>query len=87
MQVSSSLSSSDADDGCQLKVQASKCWILYWGPSQVYSCQRKFSLLRRGEYSYDIELNTSANMFYLLKHFLLLNLVSLKTSCNNLNSL
>jgi hypothetical protein len=31
-----------------------------------------------------IELNASANMFYLLKHFLLLNLVIFKLKCNNL---
>jgi hypothetical protein len=31
-----------------------------------------------------IELNASANMFYLLKHFLLLNLVIFKIKCNNL---
>jgi hypothetical protein len=29
MQVSSSLSSDDVDDGCQWEDQASKCWILY----------------------------------------------------------
>jgi hypothetical protein len=31
-----------------------------------------------------IELNTSINMFYLLKHLLLLNLVIFKLKCNNL---
>jgi hypothetical protein len=31
-----------------------------------------------------IELNTSANMFYLLKRLLLLNLVIFKLKCNNL---
>jgi hypothetical protein len=31
-----------------------------------------------------IELNTSANMFYLLKHLSLLNLVIFKLKCNNL---
>jgi hypothetical protein len=31
-----------------------------------------------------IELNTSANMFYLLKRILLLNLVIFKLKCNNL---
>jgi hypothetical protein len=31
-----------------------------------------------------VELNTSANMFYLLKHLLLLNLVIFKLKCNNL---
>jgi hypothetical protein len=31
-----------------------------------------------------IELNASANMFYLLKHHLLLNLVMFKLKCNNL---
>jgi hypothetical protein len=31
-----------------------------------------------------IELNASANMFYLLKHLLLLNLVIFKLKCNNL---
>jgi hypothetical protein len=32
-----------------------------------------------------IELNVSANMFYLLKHLLLLNLAIFKLKCNNLN--
>jgi hypothetical protein len=31
-----------------------------------------------------IELNASANVFYLLKHLLLLNLVIFKLKCNNL---
>jgi hypothetical protein len=31
-----------------------------------------------------IELNASANMFYLLEHLLLLNLVIIKLKCNNL---
>jgi hypothetical protein len=31
-----------------------------------------------------IELNASANMFYLLKHLMLLNLVIFKLKCNNL---
>jgi hypothetical protein len=31
-----------------------------------------------------IELNASANMFYLLKHLLLFNLVIFKLKCNNL---
>jgi hypothetical protein len=31
-----------------------------------------------------IELNASANMFYLLNHILLLNLVIFKLKCNNL---
>jgi hypothetical protein len=31
-----------------------------------------------------VELNASANMFYLLKHLLLLKLVILKLKCNNL---
>jgi hypothetical protein len=31
-----------------------------------------------------VELNASANMFYLLKHLLLLNLVIFKLKCNNL---
>jgi hypothetical protein len=31
-----------------------------------------------------VELNVSANMFYLLKHLLLLNLVIFKLKCNNL---
>jgi hypothetical protein len=31
-----------------------------------------------------IELNASANMFYLLKHLLLLNLIIFKLKCNNL---
>jgi hypothetical protein len=32
-----------------------------------------------------VGLNVSANMFYLLKHILLLNLVIFKLKCNNLN--
>jgi hypothetical protein len=43
-----------------------------------------FSPLGRGEYSCDIELNASTNMFYLLKKLLLLNLVILKLKCNTL---
>jgi hypothetical protein len=43
-----------------------------------------FSPLGRGEYSYDVELNASANMFYLLKNLLYLNLVIVKLKCNNL---
>jgi hypothetical protein len=31
-----------------------------------------------------VELNASVNMFYLLKHLLLLNLVIFKLKCNNL---
>jgi hypothetical protein len=31
-----------------------------------------------------VELNAFANMFYLLKHLLLLNLVIFKLKCNNL---
>jgi hypothetical protein len=38
----------------------------------------------QGEYSYDVELNASANKFYLLKHLLLLNLIIFKLKCNNL---
>jgi hypothetical protein len=43
-----------------------------------------FSPLGRGEYSYDIELNTSVNMFYRLKHILFLNLVIFEVKYNNL---
>jgi hypothetical protein len=38
----------------------------------------------RGEYSFDVELNAFANMFYLLKNLLYLNLEILKLKCNNL---
>jgi hypothetical protein len=43
-----------------------------------------FSPLGRGDYSFDIELNDSANVFYLLKHLLLLILVIFKLKCNTL---
>jgi hypothetical protein len=49
-----------------------------------------FSPLGRGEYSYDVEFNASAKLlhfgklFHIMKHSLLLNLVNLKSSCNNL---
>jgi hypothetical protein len=42
------------------------------------------SPLGQGECPYDVEINASANLFYLLKNFLLLNLVNLKPMCNNL---
>jgi hypothetical protein len=42
------------------------------------------SPLERGECPYIIEIYASANMFYLLKHLLLLNLVIFKLKCNNL---
>jgi hypothetical protein len=56
------------------------------GPVRGVELSKKVSPLGRSEYSYDVKLNASANMFYLLKHLLLLNLVILKTIRNNLNS-
>jgi hypothetical protein len=50
----------------------------------VWSYRRRFSPLGRDEYSDDVELNTSANMLYLLIYLLLLNLVILKLGCDNL---
>jgi hypothetical protein len=35
VQVSSSISFGDADDGCQRELQVSENWILYWSPSQT----------------------------------------------------
>jgi hypothetical protein len=43
---------------------------------------KKVSPLGRGDYSFDVELNASANVFYLLKHLLLLNLAIFKQKCN-----
>jgi hypothetical protein len=50
------------------------------------------SPLGQGECHYVVDINTSAKMlrfrklFHIFKHFLLLNLVNLKLSCNNLIS-
>jgi hypothetical protein len=44
---------------------------------------KKVSPLQRGEYSYDVKLNTSTNMFYPLKNLLYFNPVILRLKCNN----